>query len=170
MLRLVRERAIVVHLLTLMVALALLSLIVGSPWLAANGYPLAGAFIHQIFAPLCHQINERSFQVGGFPFAVCARCTGTYAGFALGLMLYPFFRDVDEERMPHRMWLFIALTPMALDGVGNLLGLFSSPMALRALTGAVTGAAIVSFIFPGLISITASAAVSSPFQVEDDFR
>lgn len=170
MLRLVRGRASVVHLLTLMAALAFLSLIVGSPWLAANGHPLAGAFVHQMFSPFCHQIIDRSFQIGGFPFAVCARCTGAYAGFALGIMLYSFFRDVGEVRMPHRLWLLIALTPMALDGLGNLLGVFSSPMALRALTGAVAGAATACFILPGLISITASPAVSSQFQVEDDFR
>ena len=42
-----------------------------------------GAFTYAAGSVVCHQRPERSFEVGGQPFPVCARCTGIYAGAAL---------------------------------------------------------------------------------------
>ena len=41
-----------------------------------------------LFAPLCHQIPERSFWLNGRPLAVCVRCSGFYFGFLAGMLVY----------------------------------------------------------------------------------
>ena len=38
----------------------------------------------------CHQMPERSFQIWGYTFPVCARCTGVVAGQILAVLLFLF--------------------------------------------------------------------------------
>lgn len=114
---------------------------------------MAGAIVYQVFAPLCHQMPKRSFHLEGLPLAVCARCAGVYAGSVLGLLVYPLWRRIDNQSMPHRLWLLPALAPMAIDAVGGALGLVQGTNLLRAATGAFSGAVIAWFILPGLVSI-----------------
>src|ERR1043165_9302763 len=64
---------------------AWLSLILGAPLLRAHGHEALALLAYRVFAALCHQIPERSFYLAGQPLAVCARCFGIYAGFALGV-------------------------------------------------------------------------------------
>jgi uncharacterized membrane protein len=45
-----------------------------------------------VFAGLCHQQLDRAWIVGGTALALCARCTGVYAGAAFGLFALPFLR------------------------------------------------------------------------------
>ena len=47
--------------------------------------------------PVCHQVPDRCFALGGHPLAVCGRCLGIYAGFAAGLALYPFVRGLSSK-------------------------------------------------------------------------
>lgn len=39
----------------------------------------------KFFSTSCHQKRERSFFVKGYQFPVCARCTGLYIGYFLGI-------------------------------------------------------------------------------------
>ena len=41
--------------------------------------------VSQVFSLLCHQDPSRTFQPGGEPLAMCARCVGVYAGFIFAL-------------------------------------------------------------------------------------
>jgi len=149
--QLTRPRAI--YLASFVMALGVIALIIGAPWFARHGYPVTAAVIYQAFSPLCHQIPSRSFHFDGVPLAVCARCTGVYFGLIPGLMVYPLWRRVDSERMPHRAWLTAGIAPMAIDCVAGVVGMFSSPIAFRTATGILAGMAIASFILPGLVSI-----------------
>jgi uncharacterized membrane protein len=60
-----------------------------SPWLAVHGragqpgFLLSGA-VYRVGAVICHQRADRSFHVSGAQLAVCARCTGLYAGAPFG--------------------------------------------------------------------------------------
>ena len=47
---------------------------------------LAGA-LDLIYAPVCHQLPERSISVGQGVQAVCARCSGLYLGGVSGLLV-----------------------------------------------------------------------------------
>ena len=87
------------------VASAVLAMLVAAPWFATHDRPTLAALIYQAFSPLCHQVVERSFRFGDAPLAVCARCTGVYAGLLLGLVVYPLWRRLDDERMPGRLLL-----------------------------------------------------------------
>lgn len=40
---------------------------------------------NEVFSTSCHQKRERSFFVKGYQFPVCARCTGLYIGYFLGI-------------------------------------------------------------------------------------
>ena len=116
---------------TLAGAIVWLTAIFLAPWLAGRGAAGPARFVYAVFAPLCHQIPGRCFVLGGHPLAVCGRCLGIYAGFAAGLVLYPFVRGFARVALPPA-WLFLLLTlPMALDGTGGLLGAWKSPIGLR---------------------------------------
>ena len=89
-------------------------LVVAAPLVAASG-GRAAALLYEIFAPVCHQLAERSFHLAGHPLAVCHRCFGFYAGFTLGLIVLPLLRPVRNWLLdkPRRILLFLA--PTAID-------------------------------------------------------
>lgn len=86
------------------------------------------------FRPLCHQDPERSFLVHGAPLAVCVRCTGFYGGLALVALLGAGVWQAGLRwRVPGAAFLLIL--PLAADGAGNFLQLWSSGPTVRVLTG-----------------------------------
>lgn len=106
---------------------------------------LVDQVIRVAFGPLCHQIPARSFTAGGGPLVVCARCTGFYAGLALGglgVAGYHIFRPI---RGPRR-WLLFLFVPLAVDGAANLLGIWESPALLRAATGVLAAVPLAALL------------------------
>ena len=75
----------------------------------------AAPLLYALFASVCHQIEERSFHIGGEPLAVCHRCFGFYVGFTLGLAFMPRMRRACDWILdrPRRILLFLA--PTAID-------------------------------------------------------
>jgi uncharacterized membrane protein len=134
--------------------LALVGLIVAAPLLMAHGHEFLGQAIYQAFSGVCHQIPERSFHVAGHTFAVCARCTGLYAGLALGILLFPLVRSLRSAETPARLWLFIAAAPTVLDFSLGFLGVWPNTHFSRAVTGALLGAVAALFIVPGLVDLS----------------
>ncbi|MGH9751965.1 MAG: DUF2085 domain-containing protein [Blastocatellia bacterium] len=131
------------------------ALILAAPWLMAERHFLTSAAIYQGFSVVCHQLPERSFYFSGRPMGVCSRCASIYAGFIIGLLLYPFLRDLREDRFPPRppRWILIgAAIPTAIDFTGGILGLFANTFLSRALTGILFGAVAAFYVTPGLIS------------------
>ena len=147
------RRAAVAWLIAVGVALAGGGLIFAAPLLAASGHGWAAALVYRAFAGLCHQQAERSFSLDGHALAVCARCTGIYAGFAAGALLYPLARGLRRADAPARRWLLLALLPTALDFLLNFAGLWANTHASRALTGAIAGAGAAFFALPGLVEL-----------------
>ena len=116
-----------------------IALVLGAPLSAASG-GIAAPLLYELFAPVCHQMAERSFHLAGHPLAVCHRCFGYYVGFTLGLVVLPLLppaRDwlLDE---PKRILLFLA--PTVIDWL-----LPMNTPASRFLTG-VLGAAPVAVL------------------------
>jgi uncharacterized membrane protein len=141
-------------LVILSVALLFLLAIAGAPLAAASGPTSLSLTIYQAFGHLCHQLPERSFYIAGQQFAVCARCTGLYAGFAVMTMLYPAIVSLRRRDMPARKWLFLAALPMALDVGVDLLGIWQNTHSSRFVTGALLGGTAVFYVLPGLLQIT----------------
>lgn len=143
--------ALVVYAGLLLVAVGWFALIVATP-LLADHHNLLSLIFYRSFSAVCHQMPERSFHLHGFPFAVCSRCTGIYAGFIVGLLIYPLVRSLRESEMPHRRWLILAALPMLADFGLDFVGLFGNTFVSRTTTGALLGIVAAFFILPGCLA------------------
>lgn len=135
-------------------ALFVLGLIIAAPLLLASGHEFSARTIYEAFSRVCHQIPERSFQVAGHSFAVCARCTGLYVGLAAGILFFPLVRSLRSTETPARFWLFVAAAPTVLDFSLGFFGIWPNTHLSRSLTGALLGAVAALFIVPGLVDLS----------------
>ena len=129
-------------------------LIVIAPLAAAGSHNLLAFSIYQTFANVCHQLPERSFYIAGHQFAVCARCTGLYAGFTFAILLYPLIRPIRTAVTPPRKWLFAAAAPLAVDFSLAFLGIWENTHTSRLLSGLLLGAVSVFYIMPGIAELS----------------
>ena len=150
--------------------LGVISLIVGAPLAAASNHQQFAVAIYHSFKPLCHQLPERSFFIAGHQFAVCARCTGLYGGFALGLLLYPLIRSLRSIDVPQVRWLFLAALPLAVDFSLTFFGIWENTHTSRVLTGMLLGGVTVFYVMPGIFVLSQRLArVNSQSRIEDTF-
>jgi len=123
------------------------------PLLASAGHGIASTLVRLFFAPLCHQIPERSFHLMGSPIAVCARCMGCYAGLIVGLVI----ATAAPARFavpPRARWIAVAIAPAALQwGAARAGG--PDGNLLRSLTGGAIGLVIAFFIVPAMVALRA---------------
>ena len=139
---------------SVVVVLAVFSLILVAPVAAASGYGEVATAIYRAFGIICHQLPERSYFIDEHQFAVCSRCTGLYAGFALTLLLYPLIRPLRNPVMPHPRWLLFAAVPLAIDFSVNFFGFWQNTHTSRLLTGVLLGSAVVFYVMPGIIELS----------------
>ena len=137
-------------------ALLWMGLIMCAPVVAAAGGHEALAFVlYRGLSGVCHQLPERAFWIAGHPLAVCARCTGIYAGFALAALLYPLVaRRLPAHAAPRREWLILALAPTVIDFTLGITGLWANTHLSRSLTGAWLGAWVAFYVVPGVLEIS----------------
>lgn len=99
--------------------------------------PVREAIMHA-FAPVCHQLADRSPHLEGTQLAVCHRCFGAYVGLFIGSVTYLFVR-----KWPARIRPLLALCAAALPGIadwgGDVLGLWVNSPISRVATGAWFG-------------------------------
>ena len=124
---------------------------------------LVPSILYRFFAPICHQIDGRSFHVFGFPLAVCSRCSSIYMAFLAGTLLYPFIYDLQRPGMPPRTLLLIVLIPMLFDVGAGILGVHEASLLSRTVTGALFGFLLPLYIIPGAVE-GAGQLFSSHFQ------
>lgn len=101
-----------------------------------------------LFRLMCHGRPERSLELFGVPMPICARCTGIYLGLLAGLAAFWLVRFVSEKAF--RIASFIAVTPLAIDGLTQLTGLRESTNELRIATGVVAGFAFGLWILSAI--------------------
>ena len=114
----------------------ILSLATLCSWAIAHG---ASMQWRALFRMTCHGRIERCLELFGTPMPICARCTGIYLGLLAGLMLFPMMRWLRERTM--RVIALIAILPLGIDGVTQLLGFRESVNPLRIATGVIAGMA-----------------------------
>lgn len=136
---------------TLVGATVWLAAIFLAPWLAGRGASGPARFVYAVFAPLCHQTPGRCFVLNGHPLAVCGRCLGIYAGFAAGIILYPFVRGFARVALPPVRMLILLTLPMALDAAGGILGAWRTPIGLRFATGFAWGTILPFYFVTGAV-------------------
>lgn len=109
-------------------------------------------FLDAVGYGLCHQLPERSFMSGGFQLPVCARDTGIYLGFALGLLALAVLarktRPQELPRWPVLLMIGLFVAAMGFDGVTSYAGLRTTTNDLRLITGLATGWGLSALTFP----------------------
>lgn len=138
------------------VALLIVIATVAAPVAVARGYTGFSEVIYNAFSYLCHQIPERSFHLAGHPFAVCSRCTGLYAGFAVATLALPLLRSLKRTDTPHVIWLLLSVVPLTIDFGLTYFEIWENNHFTRVTTGALFGAVAALFVVPGLIELSAN--------------
>ena len=139
-----------IWLISTVIVFAIVSLIVVAPLTA--GSHLANS-IYDGFAVVCHQLPERSYFIFGHKLAVCSRCTGLYAGFALTLLLYPLLRPLRSVDWPPPVCLVLAAMPMAIDFGLTFLRIWENTHTSRLLTGLLLGGVSLFYVMPGVAEL-----------------
>jgi uncharacterized membrane protein len=126
--------------IVLAVVAAIPALILGASalcsWAIAHG---ASMQWRVLFRMMCHGRVERCFELFGAPMPICARCTGIYLGLLAGVAAFKLIPLLRERVM--RTVAFVAILPLGLDGVTQLLGFRESVNPLRVATGVIAGLA-----------------------------
>jgi uncharacterized membrane protein len=129
----------------LLIPIVMLSAAVACTWALAHG---ASPLLRLAFRPMCHGIPSRCLMLWNTPMPICARCTAIYGGLFAGLVLF-FIAPWIHERIA-RWTMYIAATPMAIDGVTQLLRFRESTNSLRIATGSVAGFAFGYWILSAI--------------------
>lgn len=101
---------------------------------------VVGAVLYRFYAVVCHQFESRSFFIGGNPVAVCARCTGIYAGFLIGLIAIHSIASLRNFHSHAVPTIFISILPMIFHVVLETLNVVEPSLSLRVITGLWSGA------------------------------
>jgi uncharacterized membrane protein len=112
------------------------ALVIAAPVLAHSSVS-AAAIVYLFFSPICHQIPERSFALLGHPMAVCHRCSGIYLGLFLGSLIENNF--MHRSTRIRRIWVLSAMTPLLLDLMLPLTGIWAGTYLIRFFTGLIFG-------------------------------
>lgn len=157
---------------------AYLGLALLAPILMAAGHALAAEIIYTVYSPLCHQWPDRSYfmygpqvqyslselrswlgtevtryYVGepalGYKTAMCQRCIAMFGVILVAGLLYAIKRRRVGVVKPLSWWsVALLLVPVAVDGGGQLIGLWESTWWSRSVTGMLFGIAWVGWVYP----------------------
>jgi uncharacterized membrane protein len=81
----------------------------------------------------------------GYKFANDTRNMGLYISMLIVGVVLPFRWKM--EKMPHFAFLILGILPLAVDGTGQLFGLWESTNTIRFLTGILAGSAASVYIY-----------------------
>jgi uncharacterized membrane protein len=101
---------------------------------------------------ICHQLDERTLEVGGVLLPICARDTGIYVGiFSSLLIIFISKHKRASNQIPNitnSLLLLLLMAPMIVDGVSSYVGLYETTNSIRLLTGALFGFALPFLLAP----------------------
>ncbi|KAB2909960.1 MAG: DUF2085 domain-containing protein [Ignavibacteriaceae bacterium] len=105
-------------------------------------------FVKLLFSGICHGISDRCFHINGAALPLCARCFGIYSGLFLGsfLSLFLLHFDFQSKKLTQRRYLWLALTPIIVHKIVELVGLLSPSVGLAFTTGFVSGLLLFLYI------------------------
>jgi uncharacterized membrane protein len=103
----------------------------GPGWYSNNRTDYYTGWEAQVCGAFCHRKPERSFQINGIPMAACARCTGIFAGAAVGSFVISAWNASP--------FLMAAAVVNTVDALFATFGLPSSGNFPRAMLGFALG-------------------------------
>ncbi len=83
---------------------------------------------------MCHQHANRSFFINGNQMPYCSRCSGIFLGLSFGFLIAAIFR----VRIGFTLY-FLAIIPLAIDGVLQLITPYESSNLMRIISGNLVG-------------------------------
>ena len=140
----------IVYFIFLILSISWLAILFVGPYFLAHGGKI-GIMItlyYNIFSLICHQKPERSYFVWDYQMPVCVRCFGIYLGIVLGALIYPFFKKLNNTKIPKLKYLWFFITPIVFDGLCQTLNLYPSPHYVRLLTGITASTSLVFYTLP----------------------
>jgi uncharacterized membrane protein len=140
--------------------------ILAAPVLQAHGHSAAALLAYFPFSFICHQIPGRSFSVLQYPFAVCHRCFGIYAGLLLGSIFSISYRSLSWRT--RRLAIVAAALPLLLDTLLPLAGLWTNTWWSRSCTGILLGWLLSPLLIQGMSELL-DALLQRPFAVSTIF-
>jgi uncharacterized membrane protein len=98
-------------------------------------------FMYRAGDSQCHQKENRTIILNGNQMPFCARCVAIYTFMAIGvgLAVFPRMPRYDQINDLKWYWLIMALVPIGIDGVGQILGYWESTNLIRFFTGGLCG-------------------------------
>jgi uncharacterized membrane protein len=147
-------RPLVFWLVSATIVSFLVALVFVAPVAAASGHNEWAEVIYRAFGIFCHQRPDRSYFIEGHKLAVCSRCAGLYAGFAITLLLYPLIRSLRTAANPPRIFLILAALPLGIDFSLTFFGMWENTHTSRLLTGALLGSVAVFYVMPGIVDLS----------------
>jgi uncharacterized membrane protein len=151
-----------------------------APAMMIAGWTFPAKVIYLVYRPMCHQLPERSYFLGGdhyayskdelaeagvevgppsrdignehvgWKVAFCQRDVAIYGSILLAGLAYAAIRT---RRNPWKLkfrYYLLFLVPMGVDGVLQLFGVYESTWLLRTITGVIFGVGSVLFVYPYL--------------------
>lgn len=150
---------------------SLCACIVAAPLLAAHSCRNAASVLYLLFSGICHQIPERCFFLFGYPFPVCHRCSGIYAGLFLGCLV--LFRFIHRRPRTRRFLVLGALAALGMDALAPVAGLWDSSAFSRFSTGLLFGVVTSLLVVRGLAEFAQEflcrRLATRPAQLKGDF-
>lgn len=146
---------------------AFVGLAVAAPIMRSFGLVEPSAAILSTYHFFCAQTPSHSVYIAGHQVCLCQRCLAIFSSMLLGGLLLALLRG-RNFRLPMLAWQWwaIAMLPMAMDGVTQMLGLRESTLALRLMTGILFGLVTAWFALPQIggaaETIVAEAIVRYP--------
>jgi uncharacterized membrane protein len=127
------------------VPLVILTATIACTWAIAHGASMAWRSLFRVF---CHGIPSRCLMMWNVPMPICARCFAIYVGMFAGLFSFFVLPWIQERVM--RVVLYVAVTPLAIDGITQALRLRESTNGLRMATGIAAGLAFGWWVMSAL--------------------
>jgi uncharacterized membrane protein len=125
--------------------------VVMAPLLAILGATLPSLAIYTSLSPVCHQAPERSFAIGGAPWAVCQRCSGLYLGLAAACFAPGRLYTLIRSR--RRASAMIGVLPALIDFCLNYIGIWTNTPSTRFATGFVLGLTLSALLVLGVAEL-----------------
>jgi uncharacterized membrane protein len=107
--------------------------------------------LNYIGSLICHQAAERTIRLGDTLLPLCARCTGIYLGFLIGILYqFAFWRTRLKELPSLKILLASALLLVFLiiHSAGSFLNLWISSNLMKLTLGLLGGSSIALLLFP----------------------